>query len=361
MNKLLFFASDYNIGLSSLLTEQLIALYKSGVNVVGIAGEQEQEQGLREKLKKQNISLHTIVGLDKHSNVRSHIRSICNVMLKNDIKVVHVQNNWQLAIVSLARIRLRKKVKVIYTLHGFRNNNKLKSRIAQLLIGLELLLFADRVICMCTFLKNKFRLLSFKIVLLPLGIPDNFFPNEYPSLPNTGLQMIFPAQFRHGKNQNLVIEAFAEHIRKTGDSVSHLTLPGTGPLLDETKQLASKLNISNRVSFPGQCSKDEILKMYLKCNIGVISSNSETFGQSIVEPFVLGRCIISTHVGIAIDIIKNMQNGFIFSDVNSLSSIFKKLFHNPELIIQAGTANYNQRNMFKWDRISQLYKETFWL
>lgn len=354
--KLLFFASDYMIGLSSLLTDQLIAIYNSDVDVVAVSGEKEQEVGLRKKLTNLNITLHIIDGLDRHEKFASLAKTLIRLIIDYDIDFVHVQNNWQLALISLARIRLRKKVKVIYTLHGFRHNNKFKSRIAQLLIGLELFLFADRVICMCTFLKNKFRLLSFKIVLLPLGIPDNFFPNEYPSLPNTGLQMIFPAQFRHGKNQNIVIEAFAEHIQKTGDSVSHLILPGTGPLLDEIKQLASKLNISNRVSFPGQCSKDEILKMYLKSNIGVISSNSETFGQSIVEPFVLGRCIISTSVGIAIDIIDNGENGYIFKNEHDLANTLTHLFNNPELILSAGKTNFAQRDKFRWQKISEEYK-----
>jgi UPF0755 protein len=45
--------------------------------------------------------------------------------------------------------------------------------------------------------------------------------------------------------------------------------------------------------------------LYLESNIGVIASSSETFGQSIVEPFVLGRCVISTHVGVADDILKD--------------------------------------------------------
>lgn len=61
--------------------------------------------------------------------------------------------------------------------------------------------------------------------------------------------------------------------------------------------------------FPGLCSKRQTKELYLQSNIGIVSSNSETFGQSIVEPFVLGRCILTTAVGVAPDIIATGKMG----------------------------------------------------
>ena len=66
---------------------------------------------------------------------------------------------------------------------------------------------------MSGYLRKKFKLLSYKIELLPLGVSTSFFSGNYCPLPQNGLQMIFPAQFRHGKNQDIIIRAFAEHIR----------------------------------------------------------------------------------------------------------------------------------------------------
>ena len=250
----------------------------------------------------------------------------------------------------------RKKLKIIYTIHAFRNNSLWKSRIAQIVIGTALLLFADRVICMCTYLKKKFRLLSYKIVLLPHGISDMFFYEKNLVLPDRGLQMIFPAQFRKGKNQDMIVKAFANHIIRTGDVESKLILPGNGPLLDDVKKLVAKLRLQNRVLFPGRCPKDETYKMYMNCNIGVIASSSETFGQSIVEPFVLGRCVISTPVGVAIDVIKNGYNGFIFTTEQELSNIFTQLYNDQILIKKIGTNNFKQRDVFRWDKICLNYK-----
>lgn len=358
MSKLLFFASDYKIGLSALLCDQLIALYKCGVELCAVAGDHDQEDGLTEKLAEYGIPVVRVHNLDVHSNFILLAKKLKQIIEEEHINVVHVQNNWQLALISYVKyVALRrKKIKIIYTIHAFRNNSLWKSRIAQIVIGFALLLFADRVICMCTYLKNKFRLLSYKIVLLPHGISDMFFYEDDLVLPDSGLHMIFPAQFRMGKNQDMIVKAFANHITRTGDMASKLILPGNGPLLEDIKNLTIELGIQNRVSFPGRCPKDETYKMYKSCNIGVIASNSETFGQSIVEPFVLGRCVISTPVGVAIDIIKNGQNGFIFTTEQELSDIFTKLYNDQILIKKIGTNNFKQRDMFRWDEICQNYK-----
>lgn len=359
MTKLLFFASDYSIGLSTLLTDQLLALYHAELPFISVAGEKEQEVGLGDKVQQSNLELYRISGLDVHRNFHQLAKQIADIIREKDIVLVHVQNNWQLALVTYAKYFLLKhpKSKVIYTLHGFRNNHPIKAIIAKMIIGMELHCFADRVICMSSYLKKQFQLLSYKIELIPLGISDEYFKGEHTICTSKGLQMIFPAQFRHGKNQDLIIRSFANHIKKTGDTISQLVLPGSGPLWDDTIKLASDLGIENRVVFPGQCTKEEVLRLYMESNLGIIASNSETFGQCIVEPFVLGRCIISTPVGIAPDIIKDGENGYLYKSENELTAIMGWLYCSPSKIEEAGRNNYEQRNQFRWDAITKQYIE----
>ena len=359
MNKLLFFASDFRIGLSALLTDELIAFYQYGIDIVAIFGENEQEPGLTEKVRSKNIPFNRITGLDCHANFRMLAEKIKEIIIENNIHIVHVQNNWQLALVAYVKYKLlfKRNIRIVYTLHGFRNNSLWKSYIARLIIGSALFLFADRIICMCSYLKRKFGLLSYKIELLPLGVPASFFTEELQPLPQNGLQMIFPAQFRHGKNQDVIIRAFAEHIKRTKDDNSRLVLPGAGDLLNEMKKLVESLGLSDQVEFPGLLSKEDIRQLYFKSNIGIVSSNSETFGQSIVEPFVLGRCVISRPVGIANDIIRNGVNGYIYNHEKELTEIFDNLYAHQELICQIGENNFRERNLFNWERISRVYKE----
>jgi len=123
------------------------------------------------------------------------------------------------------------------------------------------------------------------------------------------------------------------------------------------KGLTERLGISNRVEFPGLLCKEDVRLLYLKSNIGIVSSNSETFGQSIVEPFVLGRCVISTPVGIANDIIQNGVNGYIYTSQKDLVEKFDYLYTHQNMIYQMGENNFKERDLFNWERISQVYKE----
>ena len=211
--KLLFFTSDYKIGQSSLLTDQLMALHKSELELVAVSGENEQEKGLKERIEDIGIDVRRIEGLDVHANFMGLARQITDIVRKEDIRCVHVQNNWQILLVVFVKFILLRRfgLKIVYTLHGFRHNSPVKSVIARIIIGAVLLLFANRVICMSTYLKRKFYFLGRKAVLIPLGISDEYFLPEHPQLPKHGLQMVFPAQFRYGKNQDLIIRAFANN------------------------------------------------------------------------------------------------------------------------------------------------------
>lgn len=359
MNTVLFFASDYKIGLSSLLTDELLAFHQAGIDVVAVAGEREQEDGLS-KMLLEIPAVHRIVGLDDHHHFRSLANYIADIIKSHKITVIHVQNNWQLALVAYVKyITLHNcHLRILYTLHGFRHNHPLKSIIARFAIGGALLCLADRVICMSSYLKRKFWLLSYKIKLLPLGVPESFFTEkQQPSIDN-GLQMVSPAQFRYGKNQDVIIRAFAQYINDTNDTQSHLTLPGSGELLDQMRLLTLELGIADRVTFPGQCTKEQVRQLYLQSNIGIVASNSETFGQSIVEPFVLGRCIITTPVGIAPDIIEDGVNGFLFKTENNLIKIMELLSNNPSIILECSKKAFYQRNLFRWIMISEQYKSS---
>ena len=358
MGKLLFFASDFKIGQSSLLTDQLVALNHGDVDVVAVSGEKEQEKGLQKRTKQLGIDVRYIDGLDEHANFVGLAKWIANIIRQENVGYVHVQNNWQMMLTVFSKFILLRnlRLRIIYTIHGFRNNKPIKAIIARIVIGTMLLLFANKVICMSTYLKRNFSFLGKKIVLIPLGISDDYFLSERPRLPLNGLHMMFPAQFRVGKNQHLIIRAFARHINKCEDKDSHLYLPGMGELCESMKSLTEELGISDRVSFPGFCTKQEVLQLYKKCNIGIVASNSETFGQAIVEPFVLGRCVISTHVGIAEDILVDGENGFFFSTEEDLRDIFERLYKEPQLITRAGEKNYDKRNMFSWKNVTERYE-----
>lgn len=357
MKRLLFFASDFQIGLSQVLTDQLESLHDGGVNnCVAVAGENEQEPGLNERLIHSNIKLLRIKGLDAHKDFIRLVNSIAAILKDNQIDVIHVQNNWQLVLAYAAKKRtsLLRGPEIVYTIHGFRNNSPYKAIAAQVIIGCGLLMLADKVICMTDYIKKKFRVISHKAVQIPLGVDDRFFGEDFITPQINHLKIIFPAQFRIGKNQDLIVKAFADFVRMSKDYNAKLVLPGGGDI-DAIKRLANDLGIDALVSFPGLLTKEQIKDAYINSNIAVVASNSETFGQSIVEPYVLGRCILSTPVGIAPEIITNSENGWIFNTQEDLTQLLLELNNQKERLITIGQNNYNRRHQFWWAQITKQY------
>ena len=358
---LLYFCSDFAIGLSAMMIDQLIAIKKAGINVIAIGGDTEQEKGLSEFASKNGVDIIRIKGLDKHENFNMLTSTISEIVKSNNVDIIHVQNNWQLTLVGIMKFKLARKnrPKVIYTVHAFRHNHPIKSKIAQLMIGGALFLFADHIICMTDYVKNKFKVLTYKIKKIPLGVKDNYFTETF-NCPNVdSLKIIFPAQFRTGKNQDLIIRAFYEFIKVSKDKHAKLILPGNGDLLNAMKSLTRELGIENQVIFTGFVPKDIVKNLYLESNVAIVASNSETFGQSIVEPFVLGRCVVSTPVGIAPEIIKKDKNGFIFNTKEDLTKILIKLNENKDALRTIGLNNYNLRDQFNWKNVTEIYKNIF--
>lgn len=352
--KVLFFISDFKVGVTSLLAEQAIALSKvDRLNMYFIGGTNEQEPGLVDRLHQQHIKPILVDRLDEHCKLLAKAKVLKQVISEIMPDYVHVQNNWQLLLVSLIKFFGRQPFKVIYTIHGYRHNYYFRSFLARWLIIVELLLLSNTVIITSSFVKKKFPLVRFKSKIAFLGTDPAFFSkNDVPNIDPLAVNMVFAGQFRHGKNQDLLIQAFHNFVLTSGNKSFNLILPGEGPLKQHCVDLVNHLHLNDRVYFPGQLSRKEMVNLYFTSNIAVVPSNSETFGQCISEPFVTGLCVISRRVGVAEDIIDHEKNGFLYSSAAELENILLHLEHHPELIAAAGRMALKTRMKFSWDHIA---------
>lgn len=174
--KILFFAES-GLGNSSLLIDQISALYEKHKSVYVILSDIDQEDGLTNKIKELSVPYTILPGIYGHHSFKSEAKILKDIIEQENIDVIHVQTNWELGLIVYLKylLRCRKKTKIVYTVHGYRNNKKYQKNIALLLLTIVLGLFVDKIICTCSSLKNKFQILSYKIIILPLGIDNNFF------------------------------------------------------------------------------------------------------------------------------------------------------------------------------------------
>lgn len=360
--KVIHVASSHKIGLAAQETELAIA-YKAlnYFELLVVTSENEQFEGCFRSLTESGVKNTVIRGFDEHREFFRLMRVFakhCNVFQP---QVVTLNTNWQLLIVGVARFFCKKKFKIIYTIHGFRNNKIIKSYFAQILIGTLLYLLADVINAPTSYVAKKFRLLKRKIISIPLGENPIFFEKSRSIQFGSNLCIIFPAQFKEGKNHDLLIHAIHDYIEQTGDKNIVLYLPGSGDLLPASQQLARALNISNSVVFPGRMNRLDVLDLYNQCQVAIVPSNSETFGHCIAEPLVLQRILITRRVGIAIDVVRHGENGFFFETKEDLVNCLKEIKKmNFEQLARISNNAKEAGEKFNWKNISaRHYHEIF--
>jgi glycosyltransferase involved in cell wall biosynthesis len=356
--KILFFASDYQIGLSYLLSEQLKNIVRQfGFDITAIAGETEQMKGLTQQLELQNIQIKRIIGLDVHKNFISLSKQIKTIIKESKCTHIHVQNNWQLALIVWIKFFYQFKYKIIYTIHGYRHNNYLKAIFAKRIIDLALYLFTDLVFVASSEVKKKFWFVRKKTFILYLGVEELFFNIPAPVFSSPHKNIVFAGQFRKGKNHSTIIKALSNYIKKTGDRDFSLYLPGEGSLKDNCIKLANELKLQDKIIFPGQLSREEMLNLYKRCQVAIVPTNSETFGHCIAEPFVMGLCVLSRKVGIAEDIILHGENGLFFNNENDLALLLIKYLNNNGILEALGKSAQKKSELFRWSTICKLYEK----
>lgn len=352
---LLFFI-ETGLGNGRAMADEAIAIHDhGGLTIFTVSSGYDQEPGVTESVINKGISNLCLKHLDEHKDFMRHSKILHMFIEEKDINIVHVQSNWALLLVRYAMVGIKKKPKIIYTIHAFRNNKSfLKRNTARLMISAMLILLADKVITCSRFMYDSFKIINYKSVILPLGVDNRFIDRSYKEVSGP-MRIIFPGMFREGKGQDMLIRAFALYRQETDDKDSVVYLPGDGELLNPYKKLVNNYGLQNQIIFPGKLPKDKILELFDQCNILACTSKSETFSQILAEGYCLGKCIVTRPVGIANDIVVNCENGFIIQNDTQLKDVLCQLSLDKSKYAKMGEFNYNHRFYFSWDKITKEY------
>ncbi len=134
--------------------------------------------------------------------------------------------------------------------------------------------------------------------------------------------------------------------------------------IEQAKELAKKLGIDKNVQFLGPKSGQEKVELFATAWCFVLPSYFEGFPISVLEAFAAGLPVISTSVGAIPSIIKQGENGFIFTpgNVQELADSILKIGTDTDLRKSMSARNAElARNEFSIEtcskKISNVYKE----
>lgn len=149
----------------------------------------------------------------------------------------------------------------------------------------------------------------------------------------TDFLVVYAAEFSKRKNQALLIEAAAglpERLK--------LLLPGDGALLDQCRQRAAALGLSERVVFPGQV-KDMPL-WFAAADAAATASRSEGLPFNVMEAMGAGLPVVASAVKGHTDLIQDGRTGLLFpaGDARSCRARLERLLGDPDLARSLGSA-----------------------
>jgi glycosyltransferase involved in cell wall biosynthesis len=118
-----------------------------------------------------------------------------------------------------------------------------------------------------------------------------------------------------------------------------LTIVGDGPELPALKRIAAELGLSQRVSFPGWLTQENLDAVYRQSSLVVVPSMwPEPFGMVGIEAMAYQKPVIAFDVGGICEWLKDPQTGFLVKpgDTNELCEKIKLLIESPLLSTTMG-------------------------
>lgn len=183
---------------------------------------------------------------------------------------------------------------------------------------------------------------STKIYLNSYGVETNKFTGALPETKNP--IFISVGRFTAKKAPQLTIQAFSTVLTKVPNA--RMIMIGDGELWEESKQIADKLNILDKIDFQGKKSPEQIAEQLREARIFVqhsrIAENGDSEGtpNTVLEASATGLPIISTrHAGIK-DAVVHEETGFLVEegDWESMAEYMIQLAQDPNLCGQMGRA-----------------------
>lgn len=150
-----------------------------------------------------------------------------------------------------------------------------------------------------------------KELLNKLGLPENAFI------------ACFVGRMGTEKAIDVTLEYLSKTLKKD-DNIYYLAI-GDGPSIGEFKELAEKLNISDRAIFTGRVEHDDLPVYYAISKAYLTSSLTEMNSISMLEAMAMGVPVLQRIDEVNKDQIEEGKNGYLFTNEKELYNHLKRL------------------------------------
>jgi colanic acid/amylovoran biosynthesis glycosyltransferase len=187
-----------------------------------------------------------------------------------------------------------------------------------------------------------------KIEIQRTGIPLEEFPFRDRAVPKKGeWRFVQAGRLIEKKGLPVTLRAFSTFLKQHPNAT--LTIAGEGPLLPELQKFARELGVTDRVSFTGLVSQEQLREIYYRSHIFLHPSqtgrdgNQEGIPNSMLEAMATGLPVFATEHGGIPEAIENGVSGVLVSerDDEALARALYNAAQDPGFLSRIGHAGGN--------------------
>lgn len=207
------------------------------------------------------------------------------------------------------------------------------------------------------FLYNAFKKYGYKVDYIPNNIDLNLYPFEKREVIKP--RLLYVRSFHKIYNPGLAVKVLQEVSKIYNECTLCMVGPDKDGTMEQVKNLASELNLSEKVVFKGQLSKLEWINLSKDYDIFINTTDFDNHPVSVIEAMALGLPVVSTNVGGIPFLIDNGNNGLLVPprDVTSFSNAVLSLLQSPEKALKQAIKAREKAKTFHWDEVKLKWKE----
>lgn len=180
-----------------------------------------------------------------------------------------------------------------------------------------------------------------RLLLGPPGVDTQFFrPAQGNAQSPTQGYILAVGRFSDPrKNVRLLLEAYAQLLRRQHGATPDLVLVGESPS-EADRRLLETLGIASRVRVQVNVSQEELARLYQSAGLFVLSSDEEGLGIVILEAMASGLPVVSTDCGGPSTAVREGETGFLtpVGDARALCEAMGRALDDPERSLKMGRA-----------------------
>lgn len=284
--------------------------------------------------------------------------------------ILHGYSFWYQPADVTARFAKQNKIPFIFHPIYYTNSIRRKPiwRLYQSTIGRKTFAAADVVVVISPFEKELIKKTNMPVKrfeLIPPGVNFDEFtetnPNPFLSRNILGTVLLTVSRIAKGKGLTDLINALPKILKAIPDTQLAIAGEDFGHL-DNLKQLAHKLGVTNHVHFLGRLDRQTLVSCYQHANLFIHPSHYEAFGIVLAEALAANTPVVARNSSAIPYVAPHDKASLLFNSkpelIKNVIEILQNDFLRQKLV--SGGSKYVKQN-FSWEaaekKLASLYKE----